>query len=195
LTLYYKYCILICGNLGCPRIDQGGQVRRKEPEKWASFGIIWDYKLDETTGLYKLYQLIQDSESLDPKYSQTIRPMYPGGTRNLPPKPEDEDPVTTFRREIREETGLIVGPSVKVDLVCYSRARLGRIQRYFYAVKFGDCTGNLRRGKYKIDGDQKLYPPRWEEVKDLHDVANLYRSHRCAFVEGYEHFKKLGFVG
>ena len=118
--------------------------------------------------------LVQDSRSLNPKYSQyPAKTRFPGGMQEL----EDKgNLLMTADREVAQET-FLRRKSEPEPIIVYNEIR-GYAQKVFFLIPFYSMTGNLRRSSL-VDGDSFIFPPRFESADKLDSM--LYGVHKVAF--------------
>ena len=142
-----------------------------------SAAIVWREEAGE------IFFLLQDSKD-NRKQNSLIKTRFPGGMN----KPPDEDPVTTLRREIKEELWQELKESLPEAVHEDINDKDGH-RHIFYLIPGGDLTGDLRQVEI-VDGSDRLFPPRW--VKSGEVGWYLYETHQLAFVRA---MKRIGLMG
>ncbi|MEQ1561305.1 MAG: NUDIX hydrolase [Nitrospira sp.] len=129
-------------------------IRRKEVQLELVFsGAVI---LDDRKNPSKV--LLQDSLSFHPIFGKnaTRQTKFPGGTNKN--HREDSTPVDTLRRELFEETGLVLRAEVE-PIEIFSRYRKG-VKTRFYLLYLEDFDGKIRTEEAD-DPPDKLFPPEW----------------------------------
>jgi 8-oxo-dGTP pyrophosphatase MutT (NUDIX family) len=104
------------------------------------------------------------------KLARESKLKFAGGMEHLA---DGGDLEETFRREIRQETGLIIRPDAPIEYLGFLKR--GNHMKHFMRAWRRDCTGSLRKRTIR-DGKTCLGWPFWADKRFLEE--NLHRDHR-----------------
>ncbi|MEX0930624.1 MAG: NUDIX domain-containing protein [Candidatus Paceibacterota bacterium] len=91
---------------------------------------------------------------------------------------EGETPAETAVREVREETGLAVGPLMELEKARWKDPLDGHV-KYFFLTSFRACQGVLRTESIvSRDKPKVLHPPEFRQYEDLE--RNIFPTHKPA---------------
>ena len=112
------------------------------------------------------YEILVQTYTPQSRQKREPQEKFPGGMQR-----EGETPFKAMKREVREETGLIIE---RAQEVCRHQNRVG------FLVDIGDCVGILRTKPIR-DGNTDLSTPRWVNVVVL-KRGGLFPSHHEIFL-------------
>ena len=145
-----------------------------EPNERSHFAAGMAWRRNPTTGRLEFLVI---------RYTQSGRPTsikFPGGTNR---RTGEKDPITTIRREWREEVGYdLLGICPKAYIV----QDKGHKKFFFLIDPEHQQTGMRREIKIDVEEgrpDEHLGPPMWVEVNELLRRSGLWEiffSHRAA---------------
>ncbi len=125
-----------------------------------------------------IYVLLQDNKNTDILFPAKLETKLPGGTNVKNGVIQEETPLETLKREVKEEIWL----TLAVDPKEFFSVRDSKHIKHFFCQEFSSLSGYLR-DEVVSDESSELSVPYWVRLDFLNRLSTLGHDHRRAIVE------------